>query len=453
MIANKFMKMWRLLFSLIFVSGAFSVWAADEPSQSRPLMLIKGARLIDTAAGSVRENHAILIEGDKIKAAGPAAEIAKSAPPETRSIDLGNATILPGLIDCHTHITHQPKNYYEDKFRRSATDNAVTAHVYARRTLAAGFTTVRDLGSGEFVDIALRNAINAGSVPGPRILCAAVALGSTGSHADDLTGFSPYLRFETVAPSIADGVDAVRKAVRTNVKYGADWIKIMASAGVLSEEESVGAPQYTVEEMKAAVDEAAMWGRKVAAHAHGTEAIKMALRAGVASIEHGSFIDDEGIRMMKESGTWLVADIYNDDYILAEFGRLGYPEKIIEKERLVGRVQRENFRKAAKAGVKIAYGTDAGVYPHGGNGKQFAKMVEWGLTPMQAIQSATIWAADLIGWKTKAGQLAPGYFADLVAVSGDPLAEIGVLEKPAFVMKGGVIFTNTLTADPIVKLE
>ena len=257
-----------------------------------------------------------------------------------------------------------------------------------------------------------------------------------------------------MATSVADGPDAVRKAVRTNVKYGADWIKIMASAGVLSEEESVGAPQYTIEEMKAAVDEAAMWGRKVAAHAHGTEAIKMAIRAGVASIEHGSFIDDEGIRLMKERGTWLVADIYNDDYILAEFGRMGYPQKILEKERLVGRTQRENFRKAAKAGVKIAYGTDAGVYPHGWNGKQLTKMVEWGLTSMQAIQSATTNAAELIGaGKLKVGQLAPEYFADIVAVPGDPLADVKVLEQPAFVMKGGVIYKNTLTADPVAKPE
>ena len=355
-------------------------------------------------------------------------------------------------MDCHTHITSQPKNYYEDIFRRSPIDYAVTTHVYARRTLEAGFTTVRDVGAGEFIDIALRNEVNAVTVPGPRILCAGLALGSTGGHAD-LNGFSPYLSFREVSPSVADGVDAIRKAVRTNIKYGADWIKILASAGVLSEEESVGAPQYTPEEMKAAVDEAALWGRKVAAHAHGAEAIKMAIRAGVASIEHGSLIDDEGIRLMKERGTWLVADIYNDDYIIAEYSRLGYPEKIIEKERLVGRLQRENFRKAAKAGVKIAYGTDAGVYPHGWNGKQLGKMVEWGLTPMQAIQAATVSAADLIGWKTKVGQLATGYFADLVAASGDPIADVTALEKPEFVMKGGAIYKNSLTADPIVKAE
>ncbi len=435
---------------LTSVSAAFAEETGAPKPQ--PLTLVKAARLIDTAAGVVRENQAVLIEDEKIKAIGPAADISKGIPPETRVIDLGNATIVPGLIDCHTHVTGQPENYYDDIFRKSPIDVAVTAHVYARRTLEAGFTTIRNVGAGEFVDIALRKAIDAGKVPGPRILSAGLALGSTGSHAD-LNGFSPYLHFQEIAPSIADGVDAVRKAVRTNVKYGADWIKIMASAGVLSEEESVGAPQYTPEEMKAAVDEAALWGRKVAAHAHGAEAIKMAIRAGVASIEHGSFIDDEGIRLMKERGTWLVADIYNDDYILAEYSRLGYPEKIIEKERLVGRVQRENFRKAAKAGVKIAYGTDAGVYPHGWNGKQLGKMVEWGLTPMQAIQAATVSAADLIGWKAKVGQLTTGYFADLVAVSGDPVADVTVLEKPEFVMKGGAIYKNTLTPEAVVKPE
>ena len=439
------------LFSLVAVLFASNL-SAEQPAKTQPLTLIKAARFIDTAGGAIRENQAVLIEGDKIKSVGTAADLSKGLPPDARVIDLGDATILPGLIDCHTHVTSQPENYYDDRFRRSPIDVATVSHIYARRTLDAGFTTVRDVGAAEYTDLALRNAINSGKVPGPRILCAGPALGSTGGHAD-LNGFSPYLHFDRVANGIADGPDAIRKAVRTNVKYGADWIKILASAGVLSEEESVGAPQYSIEEMKAAVDEAALWDRKVAAHAHGAEAIKMAVRAGVASIEHGSLIDDEGIRLMKERGTWLVADIYNDDYILAEYSRLGYPDKIIEKERNVGRLQRENFRKAFKAGVKVAFGTDAGVYPHGWNGKQLAKMVEWGLTPMQAIQSATSSAADLIGLKTKVGQLAPGYFADLVAVKADPLKDISVLEKVEFVMKGGAIYKNFLTSDAIAKAE
>jgi imidazolonepropionase-like amidohydrolase len=424
--------------------------AAESPTPTptpTPLVLVKAARWIDPAAGVVRENQAILVDGDKVKQIGAAADLAKSAGPNVRVIDLGNATVLPGFIDCHTHLTGQPENYYEDIFRKSPIDVATTAHIFARRTLLAGFTTVRNVGADEYTDLALRRAIDAGKIPGPRMLCSAVALGSTGGHAD-LNGFSPYLEFKLIAPGIANGPEQIRETVRRNIKYGADWIKILASAGVLSEEEAVGAPQYSIEEMKAAVDEAALWGKKVAAHAHGTEAIKMAVRAGVASIEHGSLIDDEGIRLMKEHGTWLVADIYNDDYILAEYTRLGYPQKIIDKEKMVGRVQRENFRKAFQAGVKCAFGTDAGVYPHGWNGKQFAKQVEWGMTPMQAIQSATTSAADLIGWKTKTGQLAPGFFADLVAVKSDPLKEISVLEKPDFVMKGGAIYKNALTSDP-----
>jgi imidazolonepropionase-like amidohydrolase len=227
--------------------------------------------------------------------------------------------------------------------------------------------------------------------------------------------------------------------IRFEIKNGADLIKVLATAGVLSEEESVGAPQYSQEEMNAIVEEARMWGKRVAAHAHGTEGIKRAIRAGVNSVEHGSFIDEEGIKLMKERGTYLVADIYNDDYILAEFAKLGYPEKIIEKERLVGRTQRENFQKAAKSGVKMAYGTDAGVFPHGGNGKQFAHMIKWGLTPIQAIQAATVSAADLLGWNNRVGVIATGAFADIIAVDGDPLKDVTELERVSFVMKGGVV--------------
>ncbi len=439
-------RYFRLLAPFLVAVSVF----AETPPAPAPIVIVKAARLIDTATGTVRNNQAVVIEGEKIKSVGAADEILKSPPPGAKIIDLGDATILPGLIDCHTHVVSQPENYYIDIFRRSPIDVAVTAHIYARRTLEAGFTTIRDVGAREFVDIALRNAINKGTVPGPRMLVSGPPLGATGGHVD-LNGFSPYLRFERVAPAVADGPDAIRVAVRRNIKYGADWIKIIASAGVLSEEESVGAPQYSFEEMKAAVDEAALWGRKVAAHAHGTEAIKMAVRAGVASIEHGSLIDDEGIRLMKERGTWLVADVYNDDYILGEYARLGFPEKILEKERQVGRLQRENLHRAILAGVKVAYGTDAGVYPHGWNGKQFRYMALAGLTPMQSIQSATSKAAELIGWKEKVGQIAPGFFADLVAVKADPLADVTALEKVDFVMKGGVIYRNGLTADPVAQ--
>ncbi|MDI1319091.1 MAG: amidohydrolase family protein [bacterium] len=438
-----------------FLLGA-RLTAGDLPPADAPVVLtvVKCARLVDPGTGQVLADRAIIIEGDRVKAVVPAAELAKALPAgaTVKMINLGAATVLPGLIDCHTHITGQPENFYEDMFRKSPIDEATTSHIYARRTLDAGFTTIRNVGAGNYVDFALRNAINTGKLPGPRILASGPALSATGGHGD-LNGMSPYVRFEGDINGIADGIDAVRKKVRENIKYGADVIKMLATAGVLSEEESVGAPQYTLEEMKAIVDEAHLWGRRVAAHAHGTEGIKLAIRAGVTSIEHASFIDAEGIALAREHGTWLVPDIYNDDYILAEYGRLGFPQKMLDKERLVGRTQRENFTKAVQAGCKIAYGTDAGVYPHGWNGKQFFHMVKWGMTPMQAVQSATTVAADLLGWKDKAGQLAPGFYADLVAVKGDPLADITVLEQVEFVMKGGEIYKNRLTADAVKVFE
>lgn len=421
---------------LISVALASTLTAQETAdSAKRVLIAVRAARLINPRDGKVLSPAVVLVQNDRVTAVGSNLKIPSGA----QLIDLGSATLLPGLIDCHTHITAgDPGNYYERIFRMSPIDYAVRAHVSARRTLEAGFTAARDVGAGEFVDIALRKAIEDGSVSGPRLQVAGMAIGATGGHAD-LTGFSPYITFREFS-SIADGIDEVRKAVRLRVKNGADVIKVMATAGVLTEEESAGAPQYSQEELNAVVEEAAMWHKKVAAHAHGAEGIKRAIRAGVASIEHGSLIDDEGIRLMKERGTYLVADVYNDDYILAEFARLQFPQKIIEKEKLIGRLQRENFQKAARAGVKIAFGTDAGVYPHGWNGKQFAHMVRWGLTPLQAIQAATVNAADLLGWSDKVGELAPGFYADIIALDGDPLKDIAQLERVRFVMKGGVVY-------------
>jgi imidazolonepropionase-like amidohydrolase len=447
-------RMHKFLCATLAASCALLSIAAAETAvvETKPnYTVVKAAYLVDPKAGAVLNDQAVLIEDDQVKAVGTSAEIMKSAPAGAKVIDLGGATILPGLIDCHTHVTGQPENFYDDIFRKSPIDEATTSHIYAKRTLDAGFTTIRNVGADNYVDFSLRNAINAGKLAGPRMQASGPALSATGGHGD-LNRMSPTVHIDGIN-GIADGVDAVRKKVRENVKYGADCIKILATAGVLSEEESVGLPQYTLEEMKAAVDEAAVWGKKVAAHAHGTEGIKMAIRAGVASVEHSSFIDDEGIKLAIAHGTYLVPDIYNDDYILAEYGRLGYPANILAKERLVGRTQRENFTKAVKAGAKIAFGTDAGVYPHGWNAKQFHTMVVWGMTPMQAIQSATVTAADLLGWNTKVGQLAPGFFADLIAVKGDPLANETVLEHVDFVMKGGEIYVNKVTADPVKVFE
>lgn len=402
--------------------------------------IIKAGKLIDVETGTVLLNQMILVRNDSIIQVANKIAIPKDA----TIIDLSKSTVLPGLIDCHTHITSQPGgDYYADIFRKTPVDVAITAHIYAKRTLEAGFTSVRDLGSAGLVDIALRNAINNGDVVGPNMYAATMFIGSTGSHGD-LNGFSPYLEFN--APKgmsgVANGVDAVRAQVRFNVKNGADVIKFGASAGVLSEEESVGGPQYTQEEMDAIVSEAKMWGKKAAAHAHGAEAIKMAVKAGVASVEHGSLVDAEGIQLMKAKGTYLVSDVYDDEYILSEYAKLGYPEKIINKEKMVGKLQRENFQKAVEAGVKIAYGTDAGVYPHGWNAKQFKWMTRFGLSPIGAIQSATINAADLIGIKEKTGSIKAGKKADIIAVSNNPIDDITTLEQVQFVMKNGVVYKN-----------
>lgn len=406
------------------------------------LKAIKAGSFIDVITGTMLRNQIILIQNDSIIAVGSSITIPKDAD----IIDLSNATVLPGLIDCHTHITSEPGNdYYADIFRKSPVDNAIMAPAYAKRTLEAGFTTIRDVGAPAFVDVALRNAINNGDVVGPRLQVATLFIGSTGSHGD-FNGFSPYLNFSMPAhmSGVADGVEGVREQVRYNVKYGADLIKFGASAGVLSEEESVGAPQYSQEEMNAIVDEAKRWGRKTCAHAHGTEAIKMAVKAGVASVEHGSLLDDEAIELMKERGTYYDPTIFVGHYVIAEFAKKGYPEKILNKARMIVPVVGASFSKAVKAGVKIVYGTDAGVFPHGLNAMQFAYMVKFGQTPMQAIQSATVNAADLLNLTKKVGSIERGKFADIIAVTGNPLENISLLEKVSFVMKGGVVYKNEI---------
>jgi imidazolonepropionase-like amidohydrolase len=438
------MHHWGLRFAaLLFLLLAVRTTVTGQQPPATRRVAVRAAHLLDSVSGQRTDDVVVLVEGDRIAQVGSRLAI----PNGTEVVDLGRATILPGLIDVHTHLSSQSGEYYSDTFRRSPIDAAVRASTYARRTLEAGFTSVRDVGSAEFIDVALRDAIKEGAIAGPRMAVATLPLSATGGHGD-LNGFSPYLRFELFS-GIADGPDELRKKIRENIKRGADWIKVLAGAGVLSEEESAGAPQYSQQELDAVVAEAAMWGRRVAAHAHGAEAIKRAARAGVASVEHGGLVDEEGVRIMKERGTYLVPDIITDVYILDHGPEQQLPAKIIDKERALRPQQDANWSRAMKTGVKFAFGTDAGVYPHGENARQFALLVKHlGMPPIDAIRMATTNAADLLGWQDRVGRVAPGFYADLIAVAGDPLADVSELERVRWVMKGGVVYKNALTTTP-----
>src|SRR5579859_713694 len=398
---------------------------------------VRCGKLVDVRAGRLLENQLVSFDADgTITSVAPAGS---SLPAGT--IDLARATCLPGLIDVHTHLTSDPTDNGYAGLGISIPRSAVTGAKNARLTLFAGFTTDLNVGAPGFSDVAVRDGINAGEIPGPRMFVSGPPLGITGGHCDDNLLPAEY---HHVAEGVADGPWAARAKVREVIKYGADVIKICASGGVLSKGDQPGTPQYTLEEMTAIAEEAHKLGRKVAAHAHGTQSIKDAIRARNDSIEHSSLIDDEGIALAKQHGTYLVFDIYNDDYILQMGAKAGMLPESIEKEKKIGRLQRENFRKALKAGAKIAFGTDSGVYPHGDNAKQFAKMVEWGMKPIDAIQAATVNAADLIG--VKAGAIEAGNFADIIAVDGSPLEDAPVLENVKFVLKGGVVARNDFAA-------
>src|SRR5499425_3260047 len=399
---------------------------------------VRCGKLLDGRSGQMLSDQVVTFDAD-----GVITSVAPAAGASAGVIDLSRATCLPGLIDVHTHVTGDPTHSGYAGLGISVPRSAVTGAKNARLTLRGGFTTIRNVGAAGYSDVAVRDGVNTGEIEGPRMFVSGPPLGITGGHCD---GNLLPAEYDYRAEGVADGPWAARAKVREVIKYGADVIKICASGGVLSKGDQPGTPQYTLEEMQAIADEAHKLGRKVAAHAHGTQSIKDAIRAGIDSIEHSSLIDDEGIALAKQHGTFLVFDIYNDDFILQEGAKAGMLPESIEKEKQLGRLQRENFRKAFQAGAKIAFGTDSGVYPHGDNAKQFAKMVEFGMKPIDAIQAATLNAADLIGLAGKAGSIESGYYADIIAVDGNPLENVTVLEKMKFVMKGGAVARNDYSA-------
>jgi imidazolonepropionase-like amidohydrolase len=419
----------RLIVLLLLVIAASGAHAAGDTRY------IKAGALIDVVRGITLQNQIIVVQGDRIARTDPAADI--DIPPGAATIDLSGLTVLPGLIDMHDHLTGDHRFHGYSSLGISIPRETLYGVLNARKTLNAGFTSVRNVGAGGYSDVALRDAINAGEIDGPRLSVSGPALGITGGHCDN--NLLPP-EYGDRGEGVADGPWAVRAKVREIIKYGADVIKFCATGGVLSKGDSVGGQQYTLEEMQVLVDEAHQHGRKVAAHAHGADGIKAAIIAGVDSIEHASLIDDEGIKLAKQHGTFLVMDIYNDTFILEYGASVGMLPESLEKERSIGQLQRDNFRKAFTAGVRMAFGSDGGVYPHGDNGKQFRYMVEYGMTPLQAIQAATIHAAELIGWTGKVGAIQSGYYADIIAVDGDPLKNVELLEDVRFVMKGGEVF-------------
>ena len=427
------MGRWRSLAALCFLlSGAAAGARAQE------LVAIRAGRLVDVERGEIRRDQLIVVRGERIESVQPAGS---KPPPGARLIDLSRHTVLPGLIDAHAHLIGEVG--LADvllPLERSGAQEALTGVRNARATLLAGFTTVRDVGTYRaFVDVALRDAIVAGTVPGPRMAVAGAYVtvttggGEVVGAATDV-GVPAEFRF-----GVANSAEEVRTRVRALLNGGADFIKIIATGAVLALGTKPGVSEYTEAEIKAAVDMAAEYGTYVAAHAHGAEGIKRAVRAGVRSIEHGSLMDDDAIALMKERGTWLVADIYNGDYIATVGREQKWPEDYLRKNDETTEAQRVGFRKAVAAGVKIAYWTDSGVYPHEFSARQLPYMVRYGMTPMQAIRSATLSAAELMGWEDRVGSLAAGKYADIIAVEGDALADLGRFAKVAFVMKGGVV--------------
>jgi len=414
----------RVVAAAAFFLGAAGAVPADT-------VVVRADRMVDVIAGRIIDRPQITIVDGRISAVGVQDS---GIPPGARQVDLPGMTLLPGLIDMHTHITSDPR--YGGYRGLEFTDNfwTVVGVANAKKTLEAGFTTIRNVGSANFDDVAIKQGIEQGFIPGPRIVPATYAIGATGGHCDS-TEFPPSITVPS--PQVANGPEEIRATVRKLRKYGAEVIKFCGTGGVFSKTDTVGGQQYNLSEMKALVDEAHMLGLRVAVHAHGTAGIKDAIRAGVDTIEHASLADEEAFALAKQHGTWFSMDIYNDDYILAEGEKNGAFKESLDKERTIGLKQRQTFQAALKAGVKMVFGTDAGVYPNGYNARQFATMVKWGMTPMQAIQAATANAAEALGRTADVGAIAVGRYGDLIGVAGDPLEDVTQLQSVTFVMKGG----------------
>ena len=414
--------------------------AAQEPAAPSRLTALRAARLFDGSSERLIENAIVLVEGDSIRAVGSGLAI----PAGAEVIDLGDSTLLPGLIDAHTHLSGESGNDWADDFvadlRRPVAERAIRSTAFARRTLEAGFTTVRDVGAGDAIDVGLRNAIAAGVVAGPRILAAAYALGARGGHCDT-TGF-PAGTFgeETgVQQGVASGADGFRDAVRYQAKYGADVIKVCGTGGVLSPGDEVDTPQLSQDEMDSIVEEAHRLRKRVAVHAHGAAGAKVAVKAGADSIEHGSFLDDDVLRLMKEKGTYLVPTLLAGEYVSGRVVPRNYPPEIAAKAKAAVEARSAAFKRALALGVRIAFGTDSGVSPHGLNAKEFRLLVDHGMTPVAALRSATSGAADLLGLGGRLGTLRAGHAADIIAVPGNPLQDITAMERVRFVMRAGQV--------------
>jgi imidazolonepropionase-like amidohydrolase len=422
----------------VLALAALGVFVPRSAGALQGLTVIRAGRLVDTERGEVRRDQLVFIRGERIDGIHPGSA---KVPAGARLIDLSRHTVLPGLIDAHAHMIGDLTGSPLVPLERSGAQEAFSGVRNARATLMAGFTTIRDVGTYRaFVDAALRDAVADGTVVGPRMAVAGAYV-TVSSGAGEVTGMAP----DVVLPpdyrfGVANSVAEIREKVRALLNGGADFIKILATGAVLTRGTKPGVSEYTEEEIKAAVDQAAQYGTFVAAHAHGAEGIKNAVRAGVRSIEHGSLMDDEAIALMRERGTYLVADIYNGDYIATVGREQKWPEEYLRKNDETTEAQRAGFRKAVAAGVKIAYGTDSGVYPHALAARQLPYMVRYGMTPMAAVQSATIVGAELMGWKDRVGSLATGKYADIIAVEGDALSDLASFGKVSFVMKGGTVY-------------